>query len=211
MIEHWPWYLSGLALAAVPVVHWLALGRNLAVSGRVTAIVNRLRFGKTEDDEGEVSEDELLAALREATIAALGAEAVEAATSPGSGSSSGSGSGSGPKVSLPPRQSVFTHFVFLIAMVGGGALSAFLAGAWEPSFALTGKTFNALFGGSMGLTVGVLVGGGFLVGFGTRMAAGCTTGHGLCGVSRFQKGSLAATAAFFGSAVVTSFLLKVIA
>ena len=43
------------------------------------------------------------------------------------------------------------------------------------------------------------------------MAAGCTTGHGLCGVSRFQKGSLAATAAFFGSAVVTSFLLKVIA
>ena len=53
----------------------------------------------------------------------------------------------------------------------------------------------------------VLVVGGFMVGFGTRMAAGCTSGHGLCGVSQFQPGSLLSTAAFFGAGVVTSFAL----
>ena len=34
MIEHWPWYLGGLALASVPILHWLVLDRSLAVSGR---------------------------------------------------------------------------------------------------------------------------------------------------------------------------------
>jgi hypothetical protein len=53
----------------------------------------------------------------------------------------------------------------------------------------------------------MLLAGGALVGFGTRMAGGCTSGHGMCGVSRFQKGSLLATAAFFGTGVVTSLLL----
>jgi uncharacterized membrane protein YedE/YeeE len=48
---------------------------------------------------------------------------------------------------------------------------------------------------------------GVLVGFGTRMASGCTSGHGLCGVSRLQPGSLLATAAFFGAGIVVSFLL----
>ena len=48
---------------------------------------------------------------------------------------------------------------------------------------------------------------GLLVGFGTKLGNGCTSGHGLCGVSRLQKGSLLATAAFFGMGVVTALLL----
>jgi uncharacterized membrane protein YedE/YeeE len=49
-----------------------------------------------------------------------------------------------------------------------------------------------------------------LVGFGTRMATGCTSGHGLCGVARFEKGSLLATCCFFGTGVIVSFVMNAV-
>jgi uncharacterized membrane protein YedE/YeeE len=64
-----------------------------------------------------------------------------------------------------------------------------------------------LFGSNPWLGPAILALGGCLVGFGTRMAAGCTSGHGLCGVSRFQPGSLLATVMFFGAGVATALLL----
>jgi uncharacterized membrane protein YedE/YeeE len=48
--------------------------------------------------------------------------------------------------------------------------------------------------------------GGLLVGFGTSMGSGCTSGHGLCGLARFSRRSMFATAVFFGVAMVTVFL-----
>jgi len=50
--------------------------------------------------------------------------------------------------------------------------------------------------------------GGLLVGFGTRMGSGCTSGHGLCGIARFSRRSIVATAVFFGVAMVTVFLAR---
>jgi uncharacterized protein len=47
---------------------------------------------------------------------------------------------------------------------------------------------------------------GALVGAGTRLANGCTSGHGLCGISRGSKRSIVATAVFFGVGVVTATL-----
>ena len=47
---------------------------------------------------------------------------------------------------------------------------------------------------------------GALVGFGTRLGNGCTSGHGLCGLGRFSRRSLIATCTFFGIAVVTATL-----
>ena len=52
----------------------------------------------------------------------------------------------------------------------------------------------------------VLVVAGLLVGFGTRMGSGCTSGHGVCGVSRFSQRSSVATAAFIGAGIVTVFI-----
>ncbi len=52
----------------------------------------------------------------------------------------------------------------------------------------------------------VLVVAGLLVGFGTRLGSGCTSGHGLCGIARFSKRSIAATAVFFGVAILTVYL-----
>jgi uncharacterized membrane protein YedE/YeeE len=48
--------------------------------------------------------------------------------------------------------------------------------------------------------------GGLLVGFGTRLGSGCTSGHGLCGLARFSRRSIVATAVFFGVAMLTVFL-----
>jgi uncharacterized protein len=53
-----------------------------------------------------------------------------------------------------------------------------------------------------------LLGGGFLVGFGTRYAAGCTSGHSIMGLSNLQKASLVATLAFFAGGLTAAAALK---
>lgn len=53
-----------------------------------------------------------------------------------------------------------------------------------------------------------LIVAGLLVGVGTRYGAGCTSGHGVCGLSRFSVRSLAATAVFMGAGFATVFVLR---
>ena len=54
----------------------------------------------------------------------------------------------------------------------------------------------------------VLVAAGLLVGFGTRLGSGCTSGHGLCGIARLSKRSIVASAVFFGVAMITVFVVR---
>jgi uncharacterized membrane protein YedE/YeeE len=49
----------------------------------------------------------------------------------------------------------------------------------------------------------VLIVGGLVVGFGTRMGSGCTSGHGVCGLSRLSKRSAVATLCFMGAGFAT--------
>jgi hypothetical protein len=49
----------------------------------------------------------------------------------------------------------------------------------------------------------VIVAAGLLVGFGTRLGGGCTSGHGICGIGRFSARSIAATVVFMVTAVLT--------
>lgn len=53
-----------------------------------------------------------------------------------------------------------------------------------------------------------LILGGLLVGFGTRMGSGCTSGHGVCGVSRLSRRSIMATAIFMASGFATVGLMR---
>ena len=55
---------------------------------------------------------------------------------------------------------------------------------------------------------GALVVAGLLVGIGTRYGAGCTSGHGVCGLSRLSPRSMVATAAFMGAGFATVFLTR---
>lgn len=56
-------------------------------------------------------------------------------------------------------------------------------------------------------TAGLIV-AGLLVGFGTRLGSGCTSGHGVCGLARLSARSLAATLLFMGAGFATVFVLR---
>src|SRR5687768_6757924 len=57
--------------------------------------------------------------------------------------------------------------------------------------------------GSAGRSLPVLALAGLLVGFGARLGGGCTSGHGVCGLSRISGRSLVATLVFMGTAAIT--------
>lgn len=60
----------------------------------------------------------------------------------------------------------------------------------------------------MSATPAMMVAGGLLVGFGTRLGSGCTSGHGVCGLSRLSARSFVATGLFMGAAFVTVAMLR---
>jgi len=62
-----------------------------------------------------------------------------------------------------------------------------------------------------GFPVPLLVAAGLVTGYGTSMAGGCTSGHGVCGLGRLSKRSLAAVLVFVGVAMLTTFLLRHVA
>lgn len=87
--------------------------------------------------------------------------------------------------------------------------------AWRAAFVLglVGAPFVYLAFGAVprphiGASHAALVVAGLLVGVGTRYACGCTSGHGVCGVSRMSPRSLVATAAFVGSGFAAVFVLR---
>lgn len=54
----------------------------------------------------------------------------------------------------------------------------------------------------------VIVAGGLLVGFGTQLGRGCTSGHGVCGIARLSPRSFAATATFMATAMLTVYIVR---
>lgn len=54
----------------------------------------------------------------------------------------------------------------------------------------------------------VMIIAGLLVGFGTRLGSGCTSGHGVCGIGRLAPRSMVATAVFMAAAVITTFVMR---
>ena len=68
--------------------------------------------------------------------------------------------------------------------------------------------FNRLPVATIEASFPVIVLAGLLVGVGTRYGSGCTSGHGVCGISRLSPRSLAATATFMAAGVVTVFVVR---
>lgn len=82
---------------------------------------------------------------------------------------------------------------FILGLQGGALVVAVTRGA--PALTITSSA-------------PLLIGGGLLVGFGTRLGNGCTSGHGVCGLARLSRRSIAATATFVSAGVVTVFIVK---
>lgn len=198
-MTYWSWWVSAAALAGVAVLHFLVLRRMLAVSGRFTALVDRVRFGK--QSEPAMSEAELVAALQAATLDAFGPDALDDGEARTTAKAKAA-------PAAPAAPAPWVHALFLFALFLGGLLAALGANAHSFTLGLRSAGLSALTGGGAS-ELALLVLGGACVGFGTRMAGGCTSGHGLCGVSRLQPGSLLATVAFFATGVAVSFALGV--
>ena len=59
-----------------------------------------------------------------------------------------------------------------------------------------------------GFSLVLLVTGGFIVGVGTRMGSGCTSGHGICGIARFSQRSILATVIFMVTGGITVYFIR---
>lgn len=89
---------------------------------------------------------------------------------------------------------LFANIAFILGLVAAPLLYNWYFGAWPEA------TFNMplFFMGAAGL----------LVGYGTRMGSGCTSGHGVCGLARLSRRSMVATSIFVGSGILTVALMR---
>jgi hypothetical protein len=94
---------------------------------------------------------------------------------------------------------------FLAGLVLGGFVSAALGGGWEPTWAL-GMFDEAVRLGPSGKLAWMFVGGLF-IGFGTRLGGGCTSGHGIFGLSNLEFPSLVTTMSFMAAGIVTTHVI----
>jgi uncharacterized membrane protein YedE/YeeE len=94
----------------------------------------------------------------------------------------------------PARGEVAWRVAFLAGLIVAPLAYAGLGGALPPV--------------ALDASPAVLVAAGLLVGFGTRLGAGCTSGHGVCGIGRGSPRSLTATAVFMATAIATVFVTR---
>lgn len=87
--------------------------------------------------------------------------------------------------------------VWRLCFLSGLILSA-------PLYRLSGKPISLQFDASLA----VLAVAGVLVGYGTRLGGGCTSGHGVCGIARLSVRSIVATVVFMSTAGVSVFLVR---
>lgn len=112
---------------------------------------------------------------------------------------------------LPPARTVLWRLVFLVALVGGSAAAAWLI----PGLGVGGPGGRAaqLVGPPPGWDISPpiwIAAAGLLIGFGTKLGNGCTSGHGVCGLARLSKRSMVAVAVFFSVAILTVTLTGIV-
>ena len=101
-------------------------------------------------------------------------------------------------------------------IVGGLLAPPFSDSAWRLMFIvglwLGAVAFMFAKGGPIAVAIQaslpVMAVAGFLVGIGTRMGGGCTSGHGICGVARLSKRSMVATIVFIATAMATVYAVR---
>lgn len=93
-----------------------------------------------------------------------------------------------------PGKEANWRWLFLVGLLGGAAIEFWLIPAR--------RAFET------GLSWPVFLLAGILVGIGTRLGGGCTSGHGVCGLGRLSARSLVATLTFIATGVLTVFIVR---
>lgn len=95
---------------------------------------------------------------------------------------------------ISPSRDIFKSSAFWF--IAGLVITPFIYGYfYQPEIEIKANSF-------------VLILAGLLVGFGTRLGTGCTSGHGICGMSRLSKRSIIATAVFMFAGMLTVYVIR---
>ena len=97
---------------------------------------------------------------------------------------------------LTNTQNWLSNFLFLVGLVLGPSVYVLISNK-DIAFSMTSS-------------LPIIIIGGILVGFGTKVGSGCTSGHGICGISRFSVRSIVATITFMIIAMITVVLLRLL-
>ena len=97
---------------------------------------------------------------------------------------------------LEKNENKFSNLLFIIGLVLGPMVFIF--------FSKNDVVFK------MTSSIPLIIVGGLLVGLGTKIGRGCTSGHGICGISRFSMRSIVATIIFMIFAMITVFFLQLL-
>lgn len=200
MFEYLNWWAGGITLGVFTILYRFLIGRTLGVSGSWRKVAFWRQEREADKAARALSKNQAGAtnALMVATMAEFGETALAAHAVNDDRHIAA--------VNAKPAVPWSAHLTFLLCMIGGGLLWAFLSGELTISFELS-RIHTEISGTGWELGV-VLLFGGFLVGMGTQMAGGCSSGHGLSGCANFSWSSMLATAVFFGTAVLVSLGLK---
>lgn len=94
---------------------------------------------------------------------------------------------------MTPTKGDFSwRLLFVVGIIGGGLASVLLFGVLTPNT----STISSV----------LIIAAGLLVGFGTKLGNGCTSGHGICGIGRLSVRSIVATCVFMLMAGITVFV-----
>lgn len=216
MSNYWPWWAGALGLALVTIAYTLATDRSIGVSSAWDRVLHWRRERRIERLDEEFADERALAdALAAATAEHFGTAAAGSAASdaPSAGTSTMTEDrdqqdeypAPAPVANTRPAP-LATQAALLISIFIGGWIAAVTSGRFEFRLDM-GPGFKEIVTADPLTMVALLFVGGVMVGFGTRLAGGCSSGHGLNGCGRLRPVSLVATAVFFGTAAAVSFLL----
>jgi uncharacterized membrane protein YedE/YeeE len=218
MNGYWPWWAGAVGLALTTINYTVTTDRSFGVSGSWDRVLHWRTERRVErlnaQFNAQFTDDRVLAdALAAATAEQFGAR--PAAPTPryaAHGDAQTPGQDARPTAdarasvaNLLPAPLV-SQAALLLSIFIGGWVAAVTAGRFQLRFDM-GDGFRQIVTHNPIQMIGVLFIGGVLVGFGTRLAGGCSSGHGLSGCGRLQPVSIVATAVFFGTAALVSFLL----
>ncbi|MEU2610964.1 YeeE/YedE thiosulfate transporter family protein [Micromonospora sp. NPDC007271] len=214
MTEYWPWWAGAAGLALLTINYAVTTDRSFGVSGAWDRVLHWRAERRVERVNAQFDDERVLAeALAAATVDQFGVGPAAPAVRPAP-----HGDARTPEQDARPPEAansslarllpapLASQVALLLAVFVGGWAAAVTSGRFQLRLDM-GDAFGQIVTDKPIAMIGALFVGGVLVGFGTRLAGGCSSGHGLNGCGRLQPVSIVATAVFFGTGVLVSFLL----
>ncbi|HED36390.1 MAG TPA: hypothetical protein ENJ08_19510 [Gammaproteobacteria bacterium] len=205
MLENWPWWFSAITLAVLSIGFILTTRHTISGSGNWARVVLHESNDSLVREEGPFRNNPRMLndALMKATLEEFGYKTVVSFLAERKGEAI---TPEPQKIRVLAARIPWTaHLSFLLMLIVGGFIASLASGHFAFRADL-GELHTSLFGGGIGYWI-TLIMGGFMIGFGTQLGAGCSFGHGLGGCPRFVPASLIATGSFFITAIITSVII----